>query len=83
MRANTMGIAAVVVIFVFGAVDASCLTAGTDVLVPAAARATGRNDAQWIMDMYILNPGSAPANVTVYWLVRNRANTSPARRSYI
>ncbi|MCP4895892.1 MAG: hypothetical protein GY906_02870 [bacterium] len=55
---------------------------GTDVFVPASARATGQQQSQWIMDMYIFNPGSSTASVTVYWLLRNNPNTSPASRTF-
>jgi hypothetical protein len=48
------------------------MTAGTDVIVPAAARA-----GTWVTDLYILNPGVESTKVTIYWLVRNRANPYP------
>jgi CubicO group peptidase (beta-lactamase class C family) len=80
MRSCQIVLAALILLLLAQSVTA--IQPGTDVFVSAAARATGRNNAQWIMDMYILNPGLAPANVTVYWLVRNRANTSPASCSY-
>lgn len=50
---------------------------GTDVFVTASARTTGKNNAFWLMHMYIFNPGSVSADVTIYWLVRNAENTSP------
>jgi hypothetical protein len=55
---------------------------GTDIIVPAGARTTGRNNSQWIMTMYILNPGLTTAATNVDWLVRNRDNSNPARQTY-
>jgi hypothetical protein len=53
--------------------SAGALSPGTDLVVPAAAR-TG----QWITDLYLLNPGTQPAQVSVHWLVRGQANPEPA-----
>jgi hypothetical protein len=47
------------------------LNPGTEIFVPAAARAT-----PWVTDMYIFNPGSAAANVSIYWLPRDTDNSS-------
>jgi hypothetical protein len=55
------------VVFQVGAV-----TVGTDVIVSVAVRA-----GTWITDLYILNPGPETTEVTMYWLVRNRANPYP------
>lgn len=53
------------------------LNTGTDLLVPAAGRGNG-----WVTDLYILNPGSQTAMVSVFWLPRKQANTDPAHMEY-
>ena len=63
--------------FVAAPFSAVALTPGTDVLVPAGARA-----GTWVTDLYIMNSGNQTATVTVYWLVRNQANPSPASETY-
>lgn len=49
------------------------LSPGDMVVVPAAGRG-----APWGTDLYVMNPGSSTVDVTVSWLVRDQANTSPA-----
>jgi hypothetical protein len=51
--------------------------AGTDLLLPAAARV-----GSWVTDLYVFNPGDESVELTIYWLVRNQANLSPAGTSY-
>ncbi len=48
------------------------LNPGTDVLVPAAGRG-----GSWVTDLYVLNPGNAAVDGSVFWLVRGQANTDP------
>jgi hypothetical protein len=60
-------------LIILASVPALALNSGTDILVPAA----GRGDP-WRTDLYVMNPGSATVAVTVSWLVRDRANPSPA-----
>ena len=48
------------------------LSPGDTVVVPAAGRG-----APWGTDLYVMNPGSSTVDVTVSWLVRDQANTSP------
>jgi len=55
------------------AAPAVALSPGETLIVPAAGRG-----APWGTDLYVMNPGSATVDVTVYWLVRNQANPSPA-----
>jgi hypothetical protein len=59
-------------LILLAAAPAAALSPGTDLLVPAAARV-----GSWVTDLYVLNPGSATATVTVYWLVRRQANPDP------
>jgi len=59
------------------AAPAVALSPGETVIVPAAGRG-----APWVTDLYVMNPGSATVDVTVYWLVRNQANPSPASISF-
>jgi len=56
----------------------AALTAGSDVVVPAAARIP---TAGWFTDMFILNPNSSQVSVTLYWLVRDQANSNPLSTS--
>lgn len=64
-------------VVVGAAIPAVALNTGTDVIVPAAARA-----GTWVTDLYIMNPGSQTANITVYWLVRDQPNPSPVGQAY-
>jgi len=52
---------------------ASALTPGADIMVPAAARA-----GSWITDLYIMNTGENPVDISISWLVRGQANSEPA-----
>jgi len=47
------------------------LNPGSDIFVPAAARA-----GAWVTDLYIFNPGDSAAAVSVYWLARDTDNSS-------
>jgi hypothetical protein len=55
------------------AAPAVALNPGETVIVPAAGRG-----APWGTDLYVMNPGSATVDVTLYWLVRDQANPNPA-----
>jgi hypothetical protein len=59
------------------AAPALALSPGDFVIVPAAGRG-----APWGTDLYVMNPGTATVDVTVYWLVRDQANPSPASISF-
>lgn len=59
------------------AAPAVALSPGETVIVPAAGRG-----APWGTDLYVMNPGSATVDVTVYWLVRDQANTNPSSFSF-
>jgi hypothetical protein len=48
------------------------LNPGTDVLVPAAGRG-----GSWVTDLYVMNPGDAAVDGSVFWLVRGQANSNP------
>lgn len=52
---------------------ALALNPGNDVLVPAAVRI-----ANWVTDLYVMNPGNTTVSVEVFWLVRDSDNTAPA-----
>jgi hypothetical protein len=52
---------------------ADALSPGTDLVVPAAAR-TG----SWVTDLYLLNPGTERATLSIHWLVRGQPNPEPA-----
>jgi hypothetical protein len=59
------------------AAPAVALSPGETVIVPAAGRG-----APWGTDLYVMNPGSATVDVTIYWLVRDQANPNPASISF-
>lgn len=71
-----------VAMVVAGAVPALALNSGTDVLVPAAARGAGLAGSTWLTDLYILNPGTESVSATLYWLVRNQPNPTPASETF-
>ncbi len=52
------------------AAPALALNPGSDIFVPAAARA-----GAWVTDLYIFNPGDSAAAVSVYWLPRDTDNS--------
>jgi hypothetical protein len=56
---------------------ATALDGGTDLLVPAAARA-----GAWVTDLYVFNPGSETASLSISWLVRGQANTETTTADY-
>ncbi len=68
MRRIAFAVALVAVVAV--AAPTFALNPGTDIYVPAAARS-----APWVTDMYIFNPGSSTANVSIYWLPRDTDNS--------
>ncbi len=53
------------------------LNPGTEIFVPAAARAT-----PWVTDMYVFNPGSSAASISIYWLPRDTDNTGATSVNY-
>ena len=57
--------------------NAQALQAGHDVLVPAAVRGSG-----WVTDLFVMNPGDAAVQATVFWLVRSQPNPSPQLVSF-
>ena len=66
-------IAVVALALVATAAPVFALNSGTDIIVPAAGRVSG-----WITDLYIANPGDNTVTGTVFWLIRDTANLSPA-----
>ncbi len=55
----------------------AALDGGTDLLVPAAVRA-----GAWRTDLYLLNPGSSTANLSISWLARGQANPEATATDY-
>jgi hypothetical protein len=51
--------------------------AGTDVFVPSVGRRPGAAGSQWYTTVWINNPSTATANVTISFLERNVANPTP------
>jgi hypothetical protein len=66
-----------ILLMALAAAPAVALSPGETVIVPAAGRG-----APWGTDLYVMNPGTATVDVTVYWLVRDQANTNPASFSF-
>jgi hypothetical protein len=54
---------------------------GTDIYVAAAFRGAGAESSQWSSNLDILNVSTEDANVVVYWLQRDMANTNPLASS--
>jgi len=50
---------------------------GADLMLPAVGRASGSNDSIWYTTLWIHNPGTAPANVSIALLERNQENPTP------
>jgi len=46
-------------------------------MLPAVGRIEGVNDSMWYTSLWIHNPGSAPAHVSIALLERNQANPTP------
>jgi Family of unknown function (DUF5719) len=59
------------------AAPALAIHPGTELFVSAASRGPGVGTSVWVTDLYLYNPNNTAANVTIYWLVRGQANTSP------
>ena len=66
-----------ILLMALAAAPAVALSPGETVIVPAAGRG-----APWATDLYVMNPGTATVDVTIYWLVRDQANTNPASFSF-
>lgn len=64
------------------ATPAMAINPGTDVVIPAAYKGSGAGGSQWVTDVYVYNPGSSTANVTVYWLERGKANSNPVSATF-
>lgn len=60
------------VLLIGSVLSVEALSPGTDVLVPAAGRG-----GDWVTDLYVMNPGEAAVDGSVFWLVRGQANTDP------
>ena len=53
------------------------LNPGQDIIVPAAGRG-----GPWVTDLYVMNPGSTVVTGSIFWLVRDQGNPSPASISF-
>jgi len=54
---------------------------GTDLFLPSVGRGPGAAGSVWNTTVWVHNPGSAPALVTVSFLERDQANTAPDQQS--
>ncbi len=54
---------------------------GTDLWEPSLARTPGQNGSQWYATVWIHNPGTETAHVTVSFLVRDQSNPSPVQQT--
>ena len=50
---------------------------GTDVWMPSLARTHGAHSSQWYATVWIHNPGTQTAQVTISYLVRDQSNPTP------
>ena len=50
---------------------------GTDLWVPSLARTPGAHDSQWYATVWIHNPGTEIAQVSISYLLRDHSNLSP------
>ena len=66
-------ISIVVLALVATAAPVFALNSGTDIIVPAAGRG-----GVWVTDLYVANPGDTTVTGSIFWLVRNQGNPSPA-----
>ena len=57
--------------------------AGSDVFVPATARAAGIGSSQYYSTLWITNLGSAPASVRVQFLRQGQPNPAPTTRTEV
>ncbi len=53
----------------------------TDLYLPSVARAEGANGSQWYATVWIHNPGTSRARVTVGFLERGRSNPAPVEQT--
>jgi len=70
-------IAVVALALVATATPVFALNSGTDIIVPAAGRGT-----PWVTDLYVGNPGATTVTGSIFWLVRDQPNPSPASISF-
>ncbi len=56
---------------------------GTDLWEPSLARTPGAHGSQWYATVWIHNPGTEEAQVTVSFLARGQANPSPTQRTVL
>ena len=54
---------------------------GTDLWEPSLARTAGQNGSQWYATVWIHNPATQTAHVTVSFLVRDQSNLSPVQQT--
>jgi len=54
---------------------------GTDIYVPSLARTHGAHGSQWYATVWIHNPGTQAAQVTVSYLRRGQSNPSPEQQT--
>jgi len=78
-RQRTLGIVLVVLLVVAGAAWAG--VSGTDIYVPSLARTHGAHHSQWYATVWIHNPGTQAAQVTVSFLRRDQSNPSPVQQT--
>jgi hypothetical protein len=57
--------------------------AGTNVFIPATARAAGVGGSQFYSTLWVTNLGSAPANVTIQFLRQGQTNPAPTTRTEV
>lgn len=76
---KTIGILGIALLL--AASPALAINPGTDVFVPAAARGPGATGT-WVTDVFVYNPGTTSASISLYWLPRDTDNTGAAPVSF-
>ena len=64
-------------IFTMAATGAWAGVPGTDLWLPSVARTPGANGSQWYTTVWIHNPGTQTAQVSIGYLVRDQSNPVP------
>ncbi len=69
------------ILFALTAAGAWAGARGTDLWLPSVARTPGANGSQWYATVWIHNPGSQAAQVSISYLVRDSSNPSPVTQT--
>ncbi len=77
------GVWLVGLVMLLAGVPALASIPGTDLWVPSLARTPGQNSSQWYATVWIHNPGTQAAQVTVSFLARDQSNPAPIQQTVV